>query len=120
MISILQVRNQHQTTGVEGVSRNLQILCDLVDRQFYPLYWKINELIYNQYNVPEIFTVIGHEAVVIIDQVDRSMDGWRFQCFTVDPTSSNGLTPGLVTILTIIYGNNLIELVIAGDYTIKP
>ena len=66
MMSMLMLiaRNQCQTTfsktAVEGVSRNINILCDL-DRQFYPLYWKINEYIYDQYNVPEIFTVVGHE-----------------------------------------------------------
>ena len=108
MVSMLMliVRNQCQTTfaktAVEGVSRNINILCDL-DRQFYPLYWKINELIYDQYNVPQNFTVVEHEALVISD-VDRRMDGWRFQCFTVNPSSSDGLTPGFVTILTIIYG----------------
>ena len=109
LLLVLVVRNQAQTTfaktAVEGVSRNINILCDL-DRQFHPLYWKINELIYDQYNVPQIFTVVGHEALVISD-VDRRMDGWRFQCFTVNPSSSDGLTPGFVTILTIIYGTSI-------------
>ena len=102
IFSILVLNSECQTpvvkTAVEGVSRNLAIVCDLSTFQ----YWKINELIYDKYNVPQIFTV-EYEGIVI-SNVDRRMDGWRFQCFTVDPNSSDGLRSGSVFILAIIYG----------------
>lgn len=105
-LSLLVLLFQHvksqNVVAVEGLSMNVNILCDL-DRQFHPLYWRIQEQIYDLYGVPAIFRVRGFEAITITS-VDRRMDGWRFQCFTIDPSAEGGLKPGLVTTLTIVYG----------------
>ena len=87
--------------AVEGLSRNVDILCNL-DRQFHPLYWKIQGQIYDLYSIPELFIIREHEAITI-PTVDRRMDGWDFQCFTVDPRRENRLHPGQITNLTVLY-----------------
>ncbi len=107
ILLLLFVLNQQattQTTAVEGRSRNVVILCDL-DRSFHPLYWDIQGLVYDLYSIPKIFDVFTHEAITL-PSVDRRMDGWRFQCFTVDLTNPEGLNPGLITTLTIFYGKD--------------
>ena len=96
---------QQQTVVIrvgEGISTNVNILCDL-DRQFYPLYWRIQESIYDLYTVPEIFIVRDHEAITL-PTVDRRMDGWRFQCFMVEPNNEDYINPGVITELSVIYG----------------
>ena len=93
-------------TVVEGFSTNVDILCDL-DRQFHPLYWRVDGLVFDLYNVPELFEVVEHEALTI-GVVDRRMDGWRFQCFTVNPTRQDDETPGQMTLLTVVYGMCLV------------
>ena len=105
MLSFLQESTAAQpikTVAVEGLSKNINILCDL-DRQFHPVYWKIENQIYDLYNVPAMFIVRGHEAISM-PEVDRRMNGWRFQCFTVEPTNEDGLNPGQVTILMVHFG----------------
>ena len=86
----------------EGISTNVNILCDL-DRQFYPLYWRIQERIYDLYTIPEIFIVSFHGAIAL-PTVDRRMDGWRFQCFTVEPNNKDYLNSGAITELRLVYG----------------
>ena len=88
--------------AVEGVSINVDILCNLV-RQFHPLYWRIQGRIYDLFSIPELFIIREHEAITI-PTVDRRMDGWDFQCFTVDPRQENSLHPGQITNLTVWYG----------------
>ena len=87
---------------VEGLNTNTDILCNL-DRQFHPLYWDIQGKIFDLGSIPSTFTVRGHEAISI-PAVNRSMDGWRFQCFTIDLTSLDGLNHGLITILNVFFG----------------
>ena len=105
---LLQASFQQATTStrdvVEGLNANIDILCDL-DRQLHPVYWKIQEQVYDLYGLPEIFTLRGHEAISLAT-VDRRMDGWRLQCFSVDNTRPGGLNPGMITILQVIVINN--------------
>ena len=91
-------------TEVEGLSLNVDILCDL-DRQFHPLYWDIQGRVYSLYTIPEIFIIRGHEAITL-PTVDRRMDGWRFQCFTIDPRDEYSWNPGQITILSVIYSKS--------------
>lgn len=89
-------------TVVEGISTNIDILCNL-DRRTDALYWKINHLIYDLYSVPKIFTILEHEALSLAE-VDRRMNGWRFQCFTINPNIEGGLNLGRITVLVVVYG----------------
>ena len=91
-----------QKLAVEGLSSNVDILCDL-DRRLQPFYWDIQGQIYELYAVPEIFTVRGHGALNIA-AVDRRLNGWRFQCFSLYPTPDEVVKQGQITILTVVYG----------------
>lgn len=105
-LDALLARSQSTTTRtvVEGISTNVDILCNL-DRQTDALYWKINHLVYDLYNVPKIFTILEYKALSLAE-VDRRMNGWRFQCFTINPNIEEYLNLGRITVLTVIYGNN--------------
>jgi hypothetical protein len=95
-------------TVVEGLSSNVDIICNL-DRQFHPLYWSIADRIFELYNVPEIFSSISVEAITL-GSVSRRMDGWRLQCFALDPSSENGRIAGVTTTLDVLYrmcGNSM-------------
>lgn len=76
----------------------MNITCDL-NPQMNPLYWKINGLVYEFFQVPEIFQIQGYETLNI-PEVDRSMNGSTFQCFTVDP--NEGAIFDNTTILRVI------------------
>jgi hypothetical protein len=89
-------------TVVEGLNSNVDIICNL-DRQFHPLYWSIEDRIYELYHVPEIFSSISVEAITL-ESVSRRMDGWRLQCFAFDPSSENGRIAGIITTLDVLYG----------------
>lgn len=91
-----------QRRVVESLSININILCDL-DRVFHPLYWKIQARVYDLDSIPEIFTMIS-DGSITLPMVDRRMDGWRFQCFTIDPNNEGGLNEGLITTLDVLYG----------------
>ena len=88
-------------TAVEGRSINVAVLCDL-DREFHPLYWEIEGRVYDLYSIPDVFLVMEHEAL-LIPEVDRRMNGWRFQCFTIDPNMEGNLNPGQITLLTVYF-----------------
>lgn len=92
-------------TLIEDVSINVDILCGL-DRQFRPLYWDIQGRVYDLYSVPSVFS-INEDGDLRIATVDRRIDGWRFQCFTVDPNNEEWLNPGQITIVAVIYGGKL-------------
>ena len=77
-----------QKTALEGHTRTVDILCDL-DQQIYPLYWNIQGKVYDLYSIPEIFEALDHEGIRL-RIVDRRMDGWRFQCFTIGPNRAEG------------------------------
>lgn len=109
LLLLQQVTSQEiPKTAVEGLSTNVDFLCDL-DRQFNPLYWDIQGRVYDLYSIPALFTVRGHEGITLGD-VDRRMNGWRFQCFTIDPSTEEGFNPGLVTILTVIFNSKQLIL----------
>ena len=91
-----------EKTVVEGLSVNVDILCN-IDRQLHPLYWKIQGKIYDLDSIPEFFDVHGHEALNL-QNVDRRLNGWSFQCFTIDTSTSEGVYSGLITRLTVDYG----------------
>ena len=105
---ILQVKCQEMKTVVEGRNINTDIFCNL-DREYHPLYWVIQGHIYAIENLPALFIARGHEGLTI-PTVDRRMDGWRFQCFTVDSMRDDGTNPGLITILTVLYGENKMNI----------
>lgn len=99
---------------VEGLSSNINIPCDL-DRQFHPVYWKIQGRVYDLYSIPRIFEMISHESITL-PTVDRRMNGWTFQCFAIDP-ANEGLNEGTYTTLTVLYGKpcNIIYLEYSHD-----
>ena len=99
LILLQQVQGQSVVTQtvVEGISSYIDIICNL-DRQFHPLYWRIQGRIYDLYNVPEMFTAISVEAITL-GSVSRGMDGWTFQCFALDSTREGGLVNGVVNVL---------------------
>lgn len=84
-------------TVVEGVSRNVNILCNL-DLRPDTLYWNITDRVYDLYSVPEIFTFYGQEQLIIPD-VNRRMDNWSFQCFNIGRNRLNGQT----TVMTVLF-----------------
>ena len=96
-----------QKTALEGHTRGVDILCDL-DQQIYPLYWNIQGKVYDLYSIPEIFEVLDREGIRP-RIVDRRMDGWSFQCFTIGPNNEEGLNFGQITTLTVVYGKNLVD-----------
>jgi hypothetical protein len=98
LLLLQQATSQRMTPKnvVEGLSTNVDILCSL-DRQLHPQYWKIEGRVYDLYSVPEIFEVRGHEAVRLAN-VDRRMDGWTIQCFTIGNEEDN---LGIITILNV-------------------
>lgn len=102
-ISIVFGKGQGQpdTIVVEGLSINVNIPCNL-NQQTGALYWKINDLIFDLYSVPELFETNGY-AGLTIPRAHRGMDGWRFQCFTVADVNSD-FNLGELTILTVLYG----------------
>jgi hypothetical protein len=102
---VLELVKSQNVVAVERLSSNVNILCDL-DRDSHPLYWIIQGQVYELYSVPRIFRVRGYEAITLTS-VDRRMDGWVFQCFNVNPDNEEGLTPGLITTLTVVYGKDL-------------
>ena len=96
-----------QKTALEGHTRSIDILCD-IDQQIYPLYWNIQGKVYDLYSIPEIFEELDHEGIRLMT-VDRRMDGWRFQCFTIGPNNEEGLNFGQITTLTVVYGKYILE-----------
>jgi hypothetical protein len=101
-----QIEGVRQTV-VEGLSSNVDIICNL-DRQFHPLYWSIEDRIYELYHVPEIFSSISVEAITL-ESVSRRMDGWRLQCFALDPSREDGVMAGVITTLEVLYGTYVWE-----------
>lgn len=67
-----------------------------------PLYWIIDELIYELYSVPG-FIVNGLEAITI-PTVDRTLDGQSFQCLTFHNSSPVDPRLGSLTTLRVFYG----------------
>ena len=97
----LNGQNSIVKTILEGFgAQNVDFLCDIPDRQEHPLYWKINDYIYDLYHVPEIFEIQEHRGISI-DVVDRRMNGWVLQCFTINPNLEDPFNPGLVTTLIV-------------------
>lgn len=89
----------HPIVVVEGHNFNTAITCDL--EQLHPLYWNINGMVYDLSNIPDLFIVQHSSGALTIPEVDRRMDGWTFQCFTIGENSNYGGT----SILNVtIYG----------------
>ena len=86
------------------MSENVDILCN-IGRQHQPLYWRIQERIYDIDSVPGFFLVQGHDGLKI-PTVDRRLNGWRFQCFTVDFNTAGGINPGQINELNVFYGES--------------
>ena len=86
---------------VEGFSSNVNILCDLT-RQPDPLYWRINGSVFDLYSVPAIFETDGF-ASLTIPTVNRHMDGWTFQCFTLS-TQQRQIYSQITVLSVIIVG----------------
>ena len=105
---VLTMSESEGLRAVEYLSTFVNILCNL-DRQFHPLYWMIQDRIYDLYNVPEIFTERTYGGITL-PTVDRRMDGWRFQCFTIEPSNEDNINPGEIRELTVIYGMHKVSL----------
>lgn len=109
-ISILPLLLLHQIEGqlavprtvVEGRSTNIEIPCNL-NRELHPLYWNITGRVYELFSVPAIFTATSPDALTLAS-VNRRMNGWTLQCFTIDPANENGLITGVTTVLIVLYG----------------
>lgn len=82
-------------TVVEGFSTNTNIPCEL-NGHIEPLYWRINELVYDLFSVPTKFVADGYVRLIIY-RVNRHMDGWAFQCFTLNDMNSQ------ISMLTVLY-----------------
>lgn len=90
-------------TVVDGVSTNVNILCNLDEQANTILYWNISGLVFDLSSIPDIFVINGHESITI-PAVDRRMDNWTFQCCTVNPT---GVNLGITSSLRVLYGKSI-------------
>lgn len=108
LLVVFQCGSLQETTEkrvVEGLSINVDVICD-IDRQLRPYYWKIEGKIFDLESIPEFFDMQS-DHVLTIHIVDRRLNGWSFQCFTIDLSTSEGIHPGLITILTVYYNVNV-------------
>ena len=93
-------------TVYEGISTNVNILCTLDKEQPEPLYWKINENLYDLYNFPKIFISVTY-GTLTLPFVNRRMDGWEIQCVRV--TSTKELLHGEMTLLRVLHGMSYVH-----------
>ena len=91
--------------GIVGLEQNLQILCSttyqLADLRVFGLLWMINGSVYGPLQVPGEFIVCGEVCdlnTLIIPVVQREMDGYTFQCVSVDYNTSTHYL-GEITVL---------------------
>lgn len=90
-------------TVVEGFSTNVNIQCN-INHGNSTIYWIINGQAFDLYDVPQVFKV-GYEALTL-SRVDRSMNNWVFQCFTIDYNHERNLNLGLITELRVLYSEH--------------
>ena len=83
----------------------MNIICGLDRINKPPLYWVINQNMYDTSNLPYIFktTVYG---ILTLETINRRMDDWQIQCVRV--TSNKELIRGPTTTFRVIYGMHLI------------
>ena len=92
-------------TVVEGASTNVNIVCGLDRINNPPLYWIINQNMYDNSNLPYILKTTAY-GILTLETVNRRMDGWEFQCVRV--TSNKELICDPMAILRVLYGNYVI------------
>ena len=96
----VDVEADQTVRAVEG-SSTVNIFCDL-NRQDGVLHWKINNISYSEYNLPQVFQVVDDAGLTIeYEYVDRRMNSWTFQCIKIN---DEGVVFGTITTLIVIYG----------------
>ena len=96
-------------TVVEGLSRNVNIPCNLHRPTNSLPYWNISGYIYELFSLPSSFKADGPEAITI-PTVDRSLDSLTLQCLVIDTDSDEGFMVGQFTILTVVSGKITADL----------
>lgn len=106
-IGLTAFHDHHEMMVTEGGSRNVHIICDLpMQSDIYALYWKIKGLVYEMHNLPVAFQVMNRRGLKIIE-VDRRMNRWTFQCFTINPHHwEREIFHSSITTLIVNYGKS--------------
>ena len=93
--------DRNEIVVVEGRSTNVNIICGLDRINNPPLYWIINQTMYDMSNLPYIFKTTAY-GTLTLETVNRRMNHWEIQCVRV---TVEELIYGQMATLRVIYGN---------------
>ena len=112
LLVISSAQSIEEQTAVAGLSRGINIDCNLGRQTAVPPIWIIDGVVYDLYNLPQqfiagIIPVVNNFARLRLEFVTEDLNGVVFQCVTFD---ENGTLNGTATRLTVIPSKRLIGL----------